>query len=137
MHKQTKGDAVETGKKGSRESIFVVDDEPMLLELAEAILATLGCEIRTFCSPEAALQAYQESNPPPAVVVTDFSMQRMSGQDLLAACRKLCPSQKVLIVSGTVEADAFGKTDVHPTAFLAKPYQAEELLSAVRALMPS
>lgn len=135
MRKLIKGD---TGPepKGTGELVFVVDDEPLLLELAEAILATLGCKVRTFSSPEAALQAYRESDPPPAVVVTDFSMNRMSGQDLLIACRARCPNQKVLMVSGTVEADAFGKTDILPTAFLAKPYQAADLFAAVRALLP-
>ena len=37
-------------------TVFVVDDEPMLLELASVIIKPLGCEVRTFRDPEAALQ---------------------------------------------------------------------------------
>jgi DNA-binding NtrC family response regulator len=135
MHTQPKGDGAGPEKERSREVIFVVDDEPMMLELAETILATLGCEVKAFTSPEAALEAYQKSDPQPAIVVTDFSMPRMSGQDLLLACREICPEQKVLVVSGTVESDVFGRTDVQPTAFLSKPFHATELLDAVSGLL--
>jgi len=114
----------------------VVDDEPMLLELAEAILAPLGHEVKTFRDPDSALQAYRAATVLPVVVVTDYSMQHMSGQQLLCACRRICPDQKVLMVSGTVEEDIFDKKENQPTAFLPKPYQAQELLAAVAALLP-
>jgi len=136
MHKQSKGDDTVSEKKGPKGTIFVVDDEPMLLELAEAILAPLGYEVRTFRDPDSALEAYRTASVPPAVVVTDYSMVHMSGQQLLNACRKLHPDQKVLMVSGTVEEDVFDKKENQPTAFLPKPYQSKELLDAVAALLP-
>jgi DNA-binding NtrC family response regulator len=136
MHKTLKGDESDPAKKGPKGSIFVVDDEPMLLELAEAILEPLGYEVRTFSNPDVALEAYRAASVPPVVVVTDYSMHHMSGQQLLNACRKICPGQKVLLVSGTVEEDVFEKKEAQPTAFLPKPYQANELLEAVAALLP-
>jgi len=136
MHKMSKGDETGPDKKGRRGCIFVVDDEPMLLELAEAILEPLGYEVRTFSNPDVALEAYRTASVLPVVVVTDYSMHHMSGQQLLNACRKICPDQKVLLVSGTVEEDVFEKKEAQPTAFLPKPYQANELLAAVAALLP-
>jgi CheY-like chemotaxis protein len=132
----SKGDETGPDKKGPRGSIFVVDDEPMLLELAEAILEPLGYEVMTFSNPDVALAAYRTASVLPVVVVTDYSMHHMSGQQLLNACRKICPDQKVLLVSGTVEEDVFEKKEAQPTAFLPKPYQANELLEAVAALLP-
>jgi len=136
MHKHPKGDEATAEKTVVKGPIFVVDDEPMLLELAEAILAPLGYEVRTFRDPESALAEYKELSTYPVVMVTDYSMHRMSGHQLLAACRKICPEQKVLMVSGTVEEDAFGNNEIQPTAFLSKPYQAKELFEAVAALLP-
>jgi DNA-binding NtrC family response regulator len=136
MHKQLKGNEAAPEKKGTKGVIYVVDDEPMLLELAEAILEPLGFEVKTFRDPDSALEAYRAASVPPAVVVTDYSMQQMSGQQLLNACRRICPHQKVLMVSGTVEEDVFDKKENQPTAFLPKPYQAHELLEAVAALLP-
>ena len=43
---------------GSPATIFVVDDEPMLLELATAILEPLGFDVRTFHDPKQALAEY-------------------------------------------------------------------------------
>ena len=47
----------ETGTHGKNDGqlLYVVDDEPMVLELASVILATTRLSIETFRSPEAAL----------------------------------------------------------------------------------
>src|SRR5882724_9597621 len=44
--------------KGTKALIFVVDDEPMLLELAAVILEPLGYAVKTFRDPHSALAAY-------------------------------------------------------------------------------
>ncbi len=44
-------------------TIFVVDDEPMLLDLAAAILQPLGFEVRTFRDPRLALEEFPNANP--------------------------------------------------------------------------
>ena len=115
--------------------IYVVDDEPMLLELASAILEALGYTIETFRSAESALRAFKAAEPPPALLITDYAMQEMTGLDLVAACRQIQPKQKVLLVSGTVEEDIYHNAPMKPDRFLAKPYQAKELIDAVETLL--
>ena len=44
--------------KSGEALIYVVDDEPMLLELASVILEPLGYTIETFRAPESALRAF-------------------------------------------------------------------------------
>ena len=46
-------------EKGSKPLIFVVDDEPMLLELATVILEPLGYNVKTFRDPQTALDAFR------------------------------------------------------------------------------
>ncbi len=115
--------------------IYVVDDEPMLVELTAVILEPLGYRIETFRDPQAALQAYQAAKPPPALIITDYAMQAMTGMQLLAACRRIRPRQKVLLVSGTVGPDIFGATTAKPDRFLGKPYQSKQLIDLVEELM--
>jgi CheY-like chemotaxis protein len=115
--------------------IYVVDDEPMLLELTSAILEPQGYTIATFTSPETALRAYQVAEPPPALIITDFTMQTMSGLDLVEACRKLRPGQKALLVTGTIEPDVIHGASVQPNRFLTKPYHAKELIDMVGAVL--
>ena len=115
--------------------IYVVDDEPMLLELASVILEPLGYTVETFRSPETALHAFELADPRPAVVVTDYAMHSMSGLELAGACRRIWPKQKVLLVSGTVGPEILRIEPVQPDRFLAKPYQAKQLVEAVRTTL--
>jgi CheY-like chemotaxis protein len=115
--------------------VFVVDDEPLLLDLAVAVLESVGCEVRTFRDPERALEAFAAARPD--VVVTDYSMGGMNGMDLIRECRRLNPGQKVILISGTVEGEVFADSPVKPDRFLTKPYQIEELTNCVRTLLPA
>ena len=115
--------------------IYVVDDEPMLLELASVILEPLGYTVETFRAPETALRAFRAAEPPPALIITDYAMHTMTGMDLAAACRQIHPRQKVLLVSGTVGSDILRGAPVQPNRFLTKPYQAKQLIDMVEAVL--
>ena len=118
-----------------RPRIFVVDDEPILLELAEKILSCLKCDIQTFSNPEIALRKYSTDEKPPDLLITDFAMHEMDGLALIRACRRLNPKQKILLVSGTVDESVFNGTGVKPDRFLAKPYLPSDLTSLVEELL--
>jgi CheY-like chemotaxis protein len=115
--------------------IFIVDDEPILLELAQHVLSGLKCDIRTFTNPEVALRAYAEAEKPPELVITDFAMHEMDGLALMRACRRQHPKQKILLVSGTVDETVLEGAEIKPDRFLAKPYQPAALIGAVRDLL--
>ena len=91
---QTKSNAHSAGRNGST-LLFVVDDEPMLLELATVILEPLGYTVKTFRDPESALQAFTAAKPRPAIILTDYAMHTMNGMELIEACRRLHPRQKI------------------------------------------
>jgi DNA-binding response OmpR family regulator len=122
-----------TSKNTSQPTVFVVDDEPMLLELAEAILKPLGYAVRTFRDPELALKEFSIARP--EVVITDYAMGRMNGMDLIRECRRLNPRQKMILLSGTVDEHVFADAPVKPDQFLTKPYQIQELAERVRSLI--
>jgi CheY-like chemotaxis protein len=125
----------ESGASAPR--IFVVDDEPILLELAEHILSNIHADVRTFSNPEVALQTYTNAEKHPDLIITDFAMHEMDGLALIRACRKLDPKQKILLISGTVDESAFAGTGLRPDGFLAKPYQPAALTNAVQKLLNS
>jgi CheY-like chemotaxis protein len=115
--------------------IYVVDDEPMLLELATVILEPEGYQIQSFRDPEVALQTFISAKPRPALLITDFAMHHMNGMELIEQFRRLEPAQKILLVSGTVGEDIFRDAPAKPDEFLAKPYQAVDLTNIVKALL--
>lgn len=115
--------------------LYVVDDEPMLLELATMILQPLGFRVEAFRDPLAAVRAFSLANPLPVLIVSDFSMHRMNGLDLIRDCRVINPQQKILMVSGTVDRSVYQDSPYKPDAFLAKPYSATELIAVVKSLL--
>ena len=114
-------------------TIFVVDDEPMVLDLAAVILQPLGFNVRTFKDPRKALEEFPSARP--AVVVTDYAMGEMNGIDLARECKRLNPRQKVLLMSGTVDESVFVHESFKPDRFLAKPFQVSEFVEAVQMLI--
>jgi len=119
----------------SQAIVFVVDDEPALLELAEAILEPMGYQVRTFRDPELALKEFPVAKPD--VVITDYAMGRMNGMDLIRECRRLNPRQKMIMLSGTVDEHMFAEAAVKPDQFLTKPYQIQDLAAHIHALLDS
>ena len=118
---------------GSAATIFVVDDERMLLELAATILQPLGFEVRTFHDPKQALAEYPAARP--VVVVTDYAMPGMNGLDLVRECRLINPLQKTILVSGTVDENIYACEQTKPDCFLSKPYQISDFVKSIRTLV--
>jgi FixJ family two-component response regulator len=116
----------------SHPMIFVVDDEPMLLDLASAILQPLGYEVRTFRDPQLALAEFPAARP--AVLVTDYAMGAMNGMDLVRECKRVNPDQKILLLSGTVDERIYADATAKPDTFLAKPYQVRDFIESVQRL---
>jgi len=114
-------------------TIFVVDDEPMLLDLAAMILQPLGFKVRTFSDPRKALAEYPAAKP--AVVVTDYAMGGMNGLDLLRECKRINPRQKTILLSGTVDEKIYADAQSKPDRFLAKPYQIPDFVESIQALV--
>lgn len=115
--------------------IYVVDDEPLLLDLAEAILEGEGCRVRTFQNPLEAWRAISTVHPKPALLITDYAMPAMNGVELLRRCKGIVPELKCMMVSGTVDVSILEGSGVEVGDFLAKPYLPARLVASVRTLL--
>ncbi len=78
--------------------VFVVDDERGTADSFAAILRLVGFSAESFYDGETALQ-YAHKYPPTAVV-SDIRMPVMDGFRLLKKMKKLCPTCKVVLISG-------------------------------------
>jgi len=115
--------------------IYVVDDEPILLELAIFILEPLGYRLRTFRDPEVAFREFCSTDPPPQLLITDYAMHQMNGLELVKKCKIADPKVKTLLVSGTVGDEIYRGSPIQPDCFLAKPYHANQLSDIVQSLL--
>jgi CheY-like chemotaxis protein len=122
---------------GGSPVIYIIDDEPMLLDLARGVLEAEGYRVKTYRNPSEALKEFRRASQRPALILTDYQMSEMNGLELTAACRRLNPGQRVILVSGTVDTGSCSESmdpDL-PNRFLPKPYTAESLGRLVHELL--
>ena len=85
-------------KNDGRPRILVVDDEPLILEILLAALQNQKYYLEGCNSGEEALQKFKQQ--PFDVVVTDISMENLSGIDLLFAVKQIYQDVEVIIITG-------------------------------------
>ena len=69
------------------------------------------------------------------VLVTDVVMPGMSGVELAVTARERRPDLPVVFVSGYTGDTTIAGSDDPATAFLAKPFDGDDLLRAVRSTL--
>jgi DNA-binding NtrC family response regulator len=91
----------DSGERNVR-SLFLVDDEPMVLRALERTLRQQGYEIRSFPGAEEALIALDADRPD--CIVSDYYMPRTDGLDFLERVGELHPQiGRVLLTGGHID----------------------------------
>ncbi len=118
--------------KGGSETVLVVDDEEMVLKLAERMLKKLGYSVIVAYDGEDALKILKKNMENIEVIILDFTMPKMSGQMVLRKIRELKPDVKVIISSG--HSDEYVQEEVlsHAKGFMRKPYKLNDLAYIIR-----
>jgi signal transduction histidine kinase/ActR/RegA family two-component response regulator len=121
---------------GGTETILLVEDEPLVLELAHRTLQQLGYNVLPCASPDQALCTFGEYQGRVDILVTDLVMPRMNGKELASRITALSPGVAVLFSSGYGE-NIIAKQGVIDDGlhFIGKPYRPRELALKVRSLL--
>jgi len=122
-----------TGKKTA--VLYVVDDEPLVGDVVQAILKMGGYESVLFADPKAAFQALSEANPKPTLLLTDFQMPQMTGRELIQHCKKVHPALKTILYSGNVQEETVAFYPTRPDGFLRKPFTPKTLIDLVQSVL--
>ncbi len=85
---------------GHGQTVLVVDDEPLLAELAQEMLASLGYEPFGLSSSVQALEEFRRDPTRFDLVLTDEVMPGLTGTALARELRRLRPDLPVVLVSG-------------------------------------
>ncbi len=122
-------------RPGSKPLIYVVDDKPALVDLARIGLEALGYSVRGFSNPIEVITAIQQGAAVPDILITDYEMPQMNGLELVRECRRLQPTLKTIMVSGTVESHEIMSDPVRVNRFLSKPYSPANLRDTIGDLL--
>jgi PAS domain S-box-containing protein len=119
--------------KGGHETILLVEDEPVLRELASMILKDYQYEVLEAATGVEALKVFEQHRGEVDLLLTDMVMpEGMTGRDLAEQLKRRKPELKIIYTSG-YSSDVMGSDIVLGGArFLQKPYPPPLLAKTVR-----
>ncbi|MCW8957157.1 MAG: response regulator, partial [Gammaproteobacteria bacterium] len=110
--------------------VHFIDDDPTAGDLFRRFSKPKGYETCIFRDPVAALEDIRSQGS--QLVITDLSMPRMSGMDLLEAIRQTDLEVPVIMITGfSTEDSAIKALRLGATDFIKKPFDMDELLAQV------
>jgi two-component system response regulator HydG len=111
--------------------VCLLDDDPSVLKGLGRLLASADLNAETFSDPEEFLRHVQTHRP--AVALVDVHMPQMSGLEVQSRLRNISPSTRVIIFTGKEDPLVCSTAlNAGASAFFTKPFDDEELLTAVR-----
>jgi CheY-like chemotaxis protein len=110
--------------------ILVVDDEPFVCDAVKMMLSFDGHVVETATDGKEALAKFDRSKFD--LVITDFSMPEMKGDELAAAIKARSPKQPVVMITAYAEMLQTSQSPLTGVDFLiSKPFLLENLREAI------
>jgi len=114
-------------------SVFVVEDDHQIRQLAVRALAGAGHVVRSESSAMAALQGIVNSSPD--LVVLDLGLPDLDGSDLLRMIRAVSDVPVIIATARDDDSEIVRLLDAGADDYVVKPYSGAELEARVRALL--
>src|SRR5439155_4008529 len=118
-----------------RDTILVVDDEPIVVEVVQRYLRREGFAVVTAANGEDALAAATSYDRPPSLIVLDVMLPGIDG---MALCRRLrqergATTPIILLTARGGEWDRIAGLRAGADDYVVKPFSPAELVERVRA----
>lgn len=118
-----------------KKRILVVDDEPFVCDAVKMMLAFDGHDVVTANDAKEALAIFDKNKFD--LVITDFAMPGMKGDELAAAIKSRAPNQPVVMITAYAEMlQTSGKNLPGVDFLISKPFLLEHLREAIATVLP-
>ncbi len=118
------------------ETILLVDDEVMVLEVGVEVLRELGYTVLEAQGGRQAVELYNKKRDAIDLVILDMIMPDMGGGETYDMMREINPEVKVLLSSGySIDGEATGILERGCDGFIQKPFSIEELSTKIREIL--
>jgi CheY-like chemotaxis protein len=114
--------------------ILLVEDDEMVREYAQAVLAALGYEPCVAHDGPSALRLLDEQSDI-QLLLTDIGLPGMSGPALAEEVRRRRPGLPVVFASGSVDSEGRASQLAAGSVVLAKPYRKAELAQKLKSML--
>lgn len=121
-----------------RQSLLVVDDEPIALVLAKRVLSEAGFEVVTAQSGFECLDLFRKRPRHFDLILLDLTMPFMDGEETFGRLRSIRPDVVVLLSTGFMAQERLERMlGAGMAGFLRKPHRPDELVANIRAILES
>jgi PAS domain S-box-containing protein len=118
------------------ETVLLVDDEDMIIDVSERLLRKLGYKVLIASSGKDAIKIYKARKGYIDMVILDIIMQDMSGGDIYDKLKEINPAIKVLLSSGySINGQATGILEQGCDGFIQKPFNIKDLSLKIREIL--
>ncbi len=114
--------------------ILVVDDEPFVCDAVKMMLAFDGHQVQTAGNAKDALNLYEKDKFD--VIITDFSMPEMNGDELAAEIKSRSPEQPIVMITAYAEILQASNNPLTGVDFvISKPFMMDNLREAIAKVL--
>ena len=118
------------------ETILLVDDADMVLEVGRKILEALDYTVFVARSGKEAISVYQDNKEKIAMIILDMVMPGMGGAETYERLKEMNPDSKVLLSSGySIDGRATELLKCGCNGFIQKPFNIEKLSHKIREIL--
>jgi DNA-binding NtrC family response regulator len=122
-------------ESGQRETILVVDDNRLVLDVVVNVLLRAGFQVLSADGGPAAIVAARAVTGNIDLLLTDIDMPEMSGPDLGQALKRERPDLHVMLMSGGLSGNLLVLN--YGWAFIRKPFVPTRLVEMIRDVLHS
>ena len=118
------------------ETVLLVDDEDMIIDVGKKLLETLGYNVLIARGGREAIEIYNKNKGSVDMVILDMIMPHMSGGETYDHLKQTNPHIKVLLSSGyTINGQASEILDRGCNGFIQKPFNRKALSHKIREIL--
>ena len=119
-----------------QETVLLIDDEAMILDIGSKMLDSLGYKVITANSGRQGIKSYGQNRDKIDLVILDMIMPDYGGKETFEALHRLDPSVRVLLSSGySLDGQAKETMQSGCKGFIQKPFTMAELSQKIRRIL--
>jgi DNA-binding response OmpR family regulator len=125
---------VANSQQSHQPTLLVVEDDEMVCEAITRLFVREGYLVLTASTGHDAMGVLRTPQEPVDVVLLDIGLPDVSGTDLCARMRQVCPNLPIVVCSGAASPEEIEELHrLGVTSFFPKPIALSDLVAAVRA----
>jgi CheY-like chemotaxis protein len=120
---------------GVGKRVLIVDDDPMVIEVVRASLQRARFEVLVARDGQEGLELFQQNGKSLELIITDVTMPRMSGIEMVQKIRWLDPAARLILMSGDADATREEKLALlapQRPPLIKKPFTLKDLMAVIR-----